>query len=75
MKDGHEFLRIAAAVSHMVAGGGPVGCRARGRELPDKYMPGRFWQNMNREQQQAVLLALKNPPALWFLKQIILGDR
>lgn len=68
--DGHALLGELALYSVNCADGGPRGCRRRGAQLPEKYLPGRFLAGMRAEARAAVVRAVNNKatvPAPWFL--------
>ena len=75
--DGHALLGDIAIYSCLVGDGGPRSYRRRGRELPEKYLPGRWLAKQSPEDRAAVVRAVSSPvqPAPWFLRLVVEGDR
>ena len=71
--DGHALLGDIAIYSSVVGDGGPRGYRRRGRELPEKYLPGRWLVKQAPEARAAVVRAVSSSmlPAPWFLRCVV----
>lgn len=71
--DGHALLVEAIVLSSLVGDGGPRRYRQRGRPLPEKYLPGRYFAKLRPEHRAAIARAVNSatPLAPWFLRQII----
>jgi hypothetical protein len=73
MADGCKTLFDIATTVVVSADGGPRAVRQRGKELPEKYLPGRYLAWLQPEAREAVIKAAngKNEIAPWALKKII----
>jgi hypothetical protein len=73
MADGCKTLFDIAACITLSPDGGPREYRQRGKELPEKYLPGRYLAWLQPETREAVIKAAngKNEIAPWALKKII----
>lgn len=72
--DAHAMLGQIAQYSYVVGDGGPRGYRRRGKELPEKYLPGRLFAQQDPEVRAALVRAVdpQTPqPAAWFLRSVI----
>lgn len=74
--DGHTLLGHLAACSGIIGDGGPRAYRRRGKELPEKYLPGRFLAGLRPEVRDEVIEAAnaKTSPAPWFLRLAVGED-
>jgi hypothetical protein len=74
--DGHTLLGHLAACSGMIGDGGPRGYRRRGKQLPEKYLPGRFLSDLRPEVRADVVEAAnaKTSPSPWFLRLVVGED-
>lgn len=71
--DGHALLGQLALYSSIVGDGGPRAFRRRGKELPEKYLPGRYLARLGPDERAAVTRAALAavPPAPWFLRLVV----
>ncbi len=71
--DGHALLVDAVVLASLVGDGGPRRYRQRGKPLPEKYLPGRYFGELHPKQRAAITRAVNSTvsPAPWFLRQII----
>ena len=70
---GHELLGDIALYASVIGDGGPRGYRRRHKELPEKYLPGRWLRRMRPEDRAAVVRAVNSgvAPAPWFLARVV----
>lgn len=75
--DGHALLGQIAIYSCIVGDGGPRGYRRRGKELPEKYLPGRWLAKQSPEDRAAVVRAVNagKEPSPWFLRLVVEDGR
>ena len=71
--DGHTTLGEIALFSSVCGDGGPRHYRRRGKELPERYLPGRFLAGMRPDARAAVVRAANDGsmPAPWFLRYVV----
>lgn len=71
--DGHAYLGEIALYASAIGDGGPRTYRRRGKELPEKYLPGRFLTDMRPELRASIIRAAndKATPAPWFLRNVV----
>lgn len=72
--DAHALLGDVALYSALVGDGGPRACRRRGKELPEKYLPGRFLAGLHPEVRTDLVRAVNDQttsPAPWFLRYVV----
>lgn len=71
--DGHATLGEIALYSTVVGDGGPRAYRRRGKELPEKYLPGRFLAGLRAAERADVVRAANDgsTPAPWFLRYVV----
>lgn len=72
-RNGTDILVSIASASYISADGGPRGYHQRGKQLPDKYLPGRYLNKMNDADRQVIIATINSGinPAPWVLKNII----
>lgn len=71
MTDAHKMLGDIGIYSSVVGDGGPRMYRQRGKDLPDKYLPGRFFSRMDGASRAACIHAVTSPPADWWVRHVV----